>query len=189
MLLRCTGITSSRYPRHHRPAPALPLDVFAEFSEGSAANRLAALLRAAGVPASRDEVVAGGRWRYQLHRVSVPGPFRTVARERLDNAWHEGWDVLLNMAVTGSSSPRRSHRLALATAAWRAALLAAGRRVRAESLGVRVSDRDTAAVLLRAARMLDVPAAMQSRTGCWLLTVPPGDHRETLLRMVALLPR
>ena len=189
MLLRCTGITSSRYPRHHRRVPALPPDVFAEFSDGSAADRLAALLIAAGVPAGRDEVVAGGRWKYQLHRVSVPGPYRTVARDRLDEAWQEGWEVLLNTAATGSSSPRRSHRMALATAAWRAALLAAGRRVRAESLGVRVSDRDTAALLLRAARMLGVPATMHSRTGCWLLTVPPGEALQTMLRTVALLPR
>jgi hypothetical protein len=189
MLLRCTGIASSRYPRLRHRVPAVPPDVFAEFSDGSAANRLAALLIAAGVPAGRDEVVAGGRWKYRLHRVSMPGPYRNLARERLDEAWQEGWDVLLDTAVTGSSSPRRSHRVALATAAWRAALLAAGRRVRAESLGVRVSDRDTAALLLRAARMLGVPATMHSRTGCWLLTVPPGEAQRTLLRTVTLLPR
>jgi hypothetical protein len=189
LLLRCTGIASSRYPRHRHRAPALPPDVFAEFSAPAAANRLAALLRAAGVPTGRDEVIAGGRRRYQLHRVSVPEPWRAGAHQQLDDAWQEGWDALLDTATTGSSSPRRSHRVALSAAAWRAALLAAGRRSRSVSLGVRVSDRDTATLLLRGARMLGVPAAMHSRTGCWLLTVPPGPPLETLLRATTLYPR
>jgi hypothetical protein len=189
LLVRCTGITSPRYPRHNRARPALPPDVFAEFSDSSAANRLAALLQAAGVPAGRDEVVAGGRWRYRIHRVSVPRQWRAGARHRLDAAWQEGWEALLDTAVTGNSSPRRSHRSALSAAAWRAALLVAGRRSRSSSLGVRVSDRDTATLLLRGARMLGVPAVMQPRTGCWLLTVPPGPPLEALLRATALLPR
>lgn len=188
-LLRCTGIASSRYPRHHHRPPALPPDIFAEFSDSAAANRLAALLRAAGVPAGRDEVVAGGRRRYQLHRVSVPEPWRAAAHQQLDGAWQEGWDVLLDTATTGSSSPRRSHRVALAAAAWRAALLAAGRRSRSVSLGVRVSDRDTATLLLRGARVLGVPAAMHPRTGCWMLTVPPGPPLAALLRAATLHPR
>jgi hypothetical protein len=189
LLLRCTGIASSRYPRHNHRQPALPPGVFAEFSDSSAANRLAALLRAAGVPAGRDEVVAGGRWRYEVHRVSVPQQLRVAARRQLDAAWQEGWDILLDTTVTGNSSPRRSHRAALSAAAWRAALLAAGRRLRSASLGVRVSDRDTATLLLRGARMLGVPAGMQPRTGCWLLTVPPGPPLETLLRATTLFPR
>lgn len=188
LLLRCTGITSSRYPRHdHRPV--LPPDVFAEFSDAQAANRLAALLRAAGVPAGRDEVIAGGRRQYRLHRVSVPAPWRTDARRQLDGAWQEGWEVLLDTTVTGSSSPRRSHRAALSVAAWRAAMLAAGRRSRSSSFGVWVSDRDTATLLLRGARMLGVPAAMHARTGCWLLTVPSGAPLEMLRRATTLLPR
>lgn len=190
LLLRCTGITSARYPRHRHPRPpALPPDVFAEFSTGAAANRLAALLRAAGVPAGRDEVVAGVRWQYRLHRVTVPPSWRQPARQRLDDAWQEGWDVLLDTDATGTSSPRRAHRAALAMAAWRAALLAASRRSRSGPLGVRVSDRDTATLLLRGARVLGVPASMQARTGCWLLTVPPGTPVETVLRAVAPLPR
>jgi hypothetical protein len=188
LLLRCTGITWSRYPRHHH-RPVLPTDVFAEFSDAQAANRLAVLLRAAGVPAGRDEVIAGGLRQYQLHRVSVPGPWRAAARRQLDGAWREGWEALLDITATGSSSPRRSHRAALSVAAWRAALLAAGRRSRSSSFGVRVSDRDTAALLLRSARMLGVPAAMHARTGCWLLTVPSGAPLETLRRATTLLPR
>jgi hypothetical protein len=188
LLLRCTGITSSRYPRQERRRPALVPDVFAEFSDSAAANRLAALLRAAGVPAGRDDVIAGGRWRYQVYRVSVPRQWRAAAGRQLDAAWQEAWEVLLDTAVTGSS-PRRSQRCALSAPAWRAALLAAGRRSRSSSLGVRVSDRDTATLLLRGARMLGVPAAMQPRTGCWLLTVPPGPPLETLLRAATLLPR
>jgi hypothetical protein len=188
LLLRCTGITVSRYPRHHH-RPARPAHVFAEFSDPHAAGRLVALLCAAGVPAGRDEVVAGVRRQYRLHRVSVPVPWRAAARRLLDDAWQEGWEVLLDTTATGASSPRRSHRSALSVAAWRAALLAAGRRSRSSSFGVRVSDRDTAALLLRAARMLGVPAAIQARTGCWLLTVPPGGPLETLQRAATLHPR
>jgi hypothetical protein len=119
----------------------------------------------------------------------VPEPCRAGAHQQLDDAWQEGWDALLDTATTGSSSPRRSYRVALSAAAWRAALLAAGRRSRSVSLGVRVSDRDTATLLLRGARMLGVPAAMHPRSGCWLLTVPPGPPLETLLRVTTLYPR
>jgi hypothetical protein len=186
LLIRCTGITSPRYPRLGRPAPLLPPTVFAEFSEAAPADRLSHLLRAAGVPTSRDEVSAGGRWRYQVQRVNVPESCIPSARRRLDDAWQEGWNALLSTSATGSSSPQRSHRAALAAAAWRAALLAGGRRPRAQTLGVRVSDRDTAAVLLRGARMLGVPANMLSRTGCWLLTVPAGAPMDALLHAIAL---
>lgn len=188
VLVRCTGITSPRYPRTSRPVPPPPA-VFAEFSDPAPADRLATLLRLTGVPASRNEVCAGGRRRYLLQRVDVPDRVRPGARLRLDDAWHEGWEALLSTAATGSSSPQRSYRAALSAAAWRAALLAAGRRPRSESFGVRVSDRDTATLLLRAARVLGVPATMLSRTGCWLLTVPAGAPLESLLRAVVLLPR
>jgi hypothetical protein len=188
LLLRCTGITASRYPRHqHRPTR--PAHIFAEFGDPQAANRLVALLSTVGVPAVRDEVVAGVRRQYRLHRVSVPVSWRATARRLLDVAWHEGWEVLLDTTATGTSSPRRSHRSALSVAAWRAALLAAGRRSRSSSFGVRVSDRDTATLLLRAARMLGVPAAIHARTGCWLLTVPPGGPLATLQRVATLHPR
>ncbi|MBX6354422.1 MAG: hypothetical protein IRZ05_01050 [Micromonosporaceae bacterium] len=188
MLLRCTGIASPRHPRHRRVAPALPPGVFAEFSDPAAADRLATLLSAAGVPAGRDEVIAGGRRRYRVHRVSVPEAYRIDARRQLDEAWQEGWDALLETSATGSSSPRRAHRVALSAAAWRAALLAAGRRSRSVSLGVRVSDRDTATALLRGARTLGVPADMHPRTGCWLITIPAGTPLQTLLRAAALHP-
>jgi hypothetical protein len=186
LLVRCTGITSPRYPRLGRPAPLLPPAVFAEFSEVAPADRLSSLLRAAGVPTARDEVSAGGRWRYRVQRVNVPESCIPSARRRLDDAWQEGWTALLSTSATGNSSPQRSHRAALAAAAWRAALLAGGRRPRSQSLGVRVSDRDTAAVLLRSARMLGVQATMLSRTGCWLLTVPAGPAMETLSQAIAL---
>jgi hypothetical protein len=186
LLLRCTGITSSRYPRLNRRPPAVPPDIFAEFSDAQAANRLAALLRAAGIPVGRDELIAGGQRQYQVHRVSVPDPCRAEARRMLDDAWQEGWDVMLDPTATGSSSPRRSHRTALSVAAWRAALLAAGRRYRSSSFGVRVSDRDTATLLLRGGRTLGLPAAMQARTGCWLITVPSGAPLELLLRATTL---
>ena len=70
----------------------------------------------------------------------------------------------------------------LAAAAWRSALLAAGRHVRRHILGVRLTDRELAAVLIRAAAVLDVPARLRPGTGCFLVSVADGPDRERILQ-------
>jgi hypothetical protein len=76
----------------------------------------------------------------------------------------------------------------LAEAAWRSALLAAGRHVRRHILGVRLTDRELAAVLIRGAAVLDVPARLRPGTGCFLVSVADGPDRQRILRSAALEP-
>ena len=61
--------------------------------------------------------------------------------------------------------------------------LAAGR-----DLGIRLADRDLAAVLVRGAALLDVPAALRPGSGCFLVVVPNGEHRERITESAELAP-
>jgi hypothetical protein len=157
--------------------------VLAEFSRQAAAEQLAVLLERLRLPASREVVTAGVRHRYQVHRLYVLDRRESLAI--LASAWRQGKEALLAPAAIGSSAPRAARRLALAEAAWRAALLAAGRYLRRHALGVRVSDSDLAAVLVRSAHLLDVSAGLVRRSGCLLVTVPAGVDKERILQQTA----
>ena len=175
VLLRCTSITVSRYPRLRRPASRPPA-VLAEFSDDRPADRLIELLTAGTVAATRVDLTAGGHRQHRLFRVVVPAEQTKPLRRLFDLAWTAGRNELLAGLPVGTTSPRQAVRWALATAAWRAALLAAGPRSRPDYLGIRVSDPDTAAVLVRSARVLEVPVTARTAGGCTLLAVP-GKQR------------
>lgn len=183
-LIQCTEV--SRTPGRRRPepraVPPLGLPALAEFDGGEAAARLAALLGDLGFAATHEVTIGGGRRRYQVHRVTVPPDQRDGAAALLVTAWRQGRRTLLGTAPIGSSSPRNAQRSALARTAWRAALLAGGRRLRADSLGIRLGDQELAAVLVRAARLLGVTAAVMTRPGCLLVTVSNMDERTRVLR-------
>ena len=173
-LVQCTDIT--RLPGRRRPEwQAAPVDptttALAEFDEKDAAGRLASLLTDLGYPAGREVRTGGGRRRYDVYRVLLAEPQRLAAIRTMATAWRQGRLALLGTDPLGSSSPRNGQRVTLARAAWRAALLAGGRRFRADLLCVRVGDHDMAAVLVRAARVLGVTAAVTKRPGCLLVTV------------------
>lgn len=170
-LVRCTG--STRLPGRRRPERAVPAAAaLAEFDRKDAAERLASLLAGLGYDASREVRTGGGRRRYELQRVLVPEPQRTATDRLIAAAWQQGRQALLGTDPLGSSSPRHARRLMLAHAAWRAVLHAGGRRFRADLLCVRLADQEMAAVLVRAARLLDLTAEVSSRPGCLLVTVP-----------------
>ena len=170
MLVRCT--TAGRAPSFAGPSRATAPDPVVEFSQGPAAQRLAELLREAGVPVRQEMYIAGTRHRYRVHRVTTSA----AAFRWLDEAWHSGYRELCGRREGGYLSQRqRWHCDRLAAAAWRAALLAAG-RPKTPLLGVRVGDPDTAAVLMRASRFLDVPVVMRSRPGGPLLTLRDNDE-------------
>ncbi|MFD0820363.1 hypothetical protein ACFQ0D_19085, partial [Micromonospora zhanjiangensis] len=143
VLLRCTSITAVRYPRLRRPV-SRPPGVLAEFSDDRPADRLVELLAAGTFAATRVNLTAGGHRQHRLYRVVVPAERAEPLRGVFDHAWSAGRNELLAGLPVGSSSPRHTVRVELATAAWRAALLAAGRRCRPDFLGIRVSDPDTA---------------------------------------------
>lgn len=192
-LVQCTDVTRSpgrRRPQWHAaPVPLSPAAAaLAEFDQKDAAVRLASLLTDLGYAAGREVRTGGGRRRYDLQRVLVPEPQRAAANRMMAAAWRQGRQALLGTDPLGSSAPRHAQRVALARAAWRAALLAGGRRLRADILWVRLGDHDMAAVLVRAARLMGVTAEVTSRPGCLLVTVPaatapvllgiptPADH-------------
>lgn len=177
MLVRCTA--AGRGPAWADPGrlgfPGLPgasTDPAVEFSQGPAAQRLAELLHESGVPVHQDMYVAGTRHRYRVHRVITTSD----ACRGLDAAWRSGYRELCGRREGGYLSQRqRWHCDRLASAAWRAALLAAG-RPKPPLLGVRVADMETAAVLIRASRFLDVPVVLRSRPGGPLLTLQDADE-------------
>ncbi|PWU44334.1 hypothetical protein DLJ46_26640, partial [Micromonospora globispora] len=68
------------------------------------------------------------------------------------------------------------------------ALLAGGRHVRRHSLGIRLADRELAAVLVRGAALLDAPAMLRPGAGCFVVSVANGPDRERILDRAALAP-
>jgi hypothetical protein len=179
-LIRCTDVT--RLPGRRRPAwPAAPVPAapvataLAEFDQKDAAVRLASLLAGLGYTASREVHTDGGRRRYDVQRVLVPEPQRIATNRLMAAAWRHGRRVLLGTDPLGSSSPRHAQRVTLARVAWRAALLAGGRQLRADVLWVRLGDPEMAAVLVRAARLMGVTAEVTRRPGCLLVTVSAAD--------------
>jgi hypothetical protein len=190
-LVRCTGVS---LPGRRRPrGPAQPAaTALAEFDRTDAAARLASLLTDLGCTASRETSTGGGLRRYHLHQVVVPEPQRGPASRLMAAAWRHGRQGLLGTDVLGSSSPRHAQRIALAHAAWRAALLAGGRRFRGGNLWVRVGDQDMAAILVRAAILMGVAAEVTTRPGSLLVSVPaqaPMVREAGVVRAAVCAPR
>jgi hypothetical protein len=167
-LIRCADLSL----QPGRRAAVEPPAALAEFDSQDAASRLTALLTSLGCAASREVRTGGGRRRYTLQRIEVPEAQRGPARRMMAAAWRQGRLALLSTEPLGPTSPRNTQRRTLARAAWRAALLAGGRRRRGGLIWVRVGDHETAALLVRAARLLDVTAEVTARPGCILVAVP-----------------
>ena len=145
-----------------------------EFDRGDAAGRLTSLLTRLGVAAAHEVQTGGGRRRYDLQRVHVPEAQRVATARMIAAAWRQGRQALLGNETLGATSPRHAQRLTLAHATWRAALLAGGRRKRGDLMWVRLSDHEMAAVLVRAARLLEVAIEVSRRPGCLVVAVPAG---------------
>jgi hypothetical protein len=166
-LLSCAGVR----PAALRPAPLIGA-ALAEFDQQEAAARLVSLLTGLGCAADHEIRTGGGRRRYDVHRVLVPEPRRLATGRLMAAAWRQGRQALLATETLGASSPRHTQRVTLAHAAWRAALLAGGRRRRGDLLWVRLGDQEMAAVLVRAARLTGVSTQVSRRPGCFLVAVP-----------------
>lgn len=196
MLIRCTRPgPSGRRPNETAP-PRQPGDavvahrpdgVFVEFSRLDAADRLVSVLDRLGHPATRRIRIAGIRERRNIHQVVLT----PTARMAVDPVLREGWRLgiaLLCDTPGGYLTPRRRrHRGELAAAAWRAAVLAAGYRRRRGARGLYIGDHDTVAVLVRAARVLDLAVTAHRRSGCHLVQVPePGSATVVAVRPAAV---
>ncbi|MFD2766161.1 hypothetical protein [Micromonospora eburnea] len=158
----------------------------AEFNGEHAAHRMGQLLGRLSVPVEHELATGGLRRRYELHRLWVPREYRSTYAALLESGWWQGRRELLGGPVPGASRTRRMWRTRLAAAAWRAALLAGGRHVRRHCLGVRLADRDLAAVLVRGAALLEVPATLRPGAGCFLVSVANGPHRMRIVDSAAL---
>jgi hypothetical protein len=179
-LVRCTdvGRLASRAPRGRQvrlertASPAL-----AEFNHEQAARRLVELLARTGHHASHRTHDGGVRRRFTVHQVLIDGGERAAVYRTLSAGWTQGRRAMLDTAPVGASSPHNERRADLGRRAWRAALLAGGSRLRGDVLGVRLGNQEMAAVLVRAARLLDVTAVVLPRPGCLLVTVSALEDR------------
>ncbi|GGM04913.1 hypothetical protein [Micromonospora yangpuensis] len=182
-LLRCAPAPVD--PGRRRCAEPRPTGP-AEFNRQEAAHRMWQLLDRLDVPVRHEVAVGGLRRRYELHRLWVPDGHRHRYLTLLAAGWHQGRRELLGGPAPGASNTRRTGRSRLAGAAWRSALLAGGRHVRRHILGVRLADRDLAAVLIRSAALLDVPALLRPGAGCFVVSVADGPDRDRILAHTTL---
>ncbi|WDZ87827.1 hypothetical protein [Micromonospora cathayae] len=183
-LLRCTPPPADRRGR----ASGDPCRSTVEFNREDAALRMRQLLTRLAVPVEHEVSTGGLRRRYEVHRLRVPEPGRAAYARLLDAGWRQGRRELLGAPTAGASSARRMWRTRLAAAAWRSALLAGGRHVRRHILGVRLTDRELAAVLVRGAALLEVPAALLPGAGCFVVSVADGPDRTRILDSAMLNP-
>ncbi|WP_051723958.1 hypothetical protein [Micromonospora chokoriensis] len=183
-LLRCTPPPTAARP-NEAPAAHTP---GVEFNREDAAQRMRQLLARLDIPVTHEVAVGGLRRRFELHQLWVPREHRDAYTRILDAGWWQGRRELLGGPLPGASPARRRLVTRLAEAAWRSALLAAGRHVRRHILGVRLTDRELAAVLIRSAAVLDVPARLRPGTGCFLVSVADGSDRQRILSSAALEP-
>ncbi|MGW3616493.1 hypothetical protein [Micromonospora arida] len=183
-LLRCTPPPTAARPSAVRAEHTAGV----EFNREDAAQRMRQLLNRLDIPVTHEVAVGGLRRRYELHRLWVPREHQGAYTRMLDAGWWQGRRELLGGPLPGASPARRRLVTRLAEAAWRSALLAAGRHVRRHILGVRLTDRELAAVLIRGAAVLDVPARLRPGTGCFLVSVADGPDRQRILRSAALEP-
>ncbi|OWV04564.1 hypothetical protein [Micromonospora wenchangensis] len=181
-LVRCTPTPTAR---PHTPTP--PQRGTVEFNREDAALRMRQLLARLDVPVEHEVVTGGLRRRYELHRLHVPADHRAGFTRLRETGWRQGRRELLGPAV-GSSTPRAAWRTRLASAAWRSALLAGGRHVRRHILGIRLADRELAAVLIRSAALLEVPALLHPGAGCLVVSVADGPDRLRIMERAALAP-
>ena len=197
VLVRCTGVcgggrtralggarvrTASGGVATATGAERAPIGFEPEFSRVEAAHRLVELLDEVGRPAEVHSYTAGNRHRYDIHRVTGPRGTRGV----LSAAWRIGYGELCGQPGQPRTARQVRHALALAAAAWRAALLVVG-PTRSDSPGLRVPDLDTATALVRAGRMLDLPVRMTTRPGGQLvLVLPAGAPRVRLAEVTVM---
>ncbi|MEV4813692.1 hypothetical protein [Micromonospora avicenniae] len=184
-LLRCMPPPAGSRPQ--RAAGRFPASTV-EFNREDAAQRMRQLLERLNVPVEHEMAFGGLRRRYELHRLRVPQTHRVRYSRLMEAGWWQGRRELLAAPVPGASTPRRVWVPRLAAAAWRSALLAGGRHVRRHILGVRLTDRELAAVLIRSAALLRVPAELRPGTGCFLVSVADGPDRHRILQHTALAP-
>lgn len=187
-MMRCTApivarrrVTSDQLGYRSMPDAS---GVLNEFNRAAAAYRLVRLLGTLDIEARVERSFEGGRHRYEVYRVIVSPGSGNALRAVLDEAWRTGYLQLCRGGDRAMARWQQRDRRALAVAAWRAALMAAGRR-RSGGLALRLADPDTTSVLVNAARAMGVHTRAQTRPGYQLLSVSPDSQYEQLLAVAS----
>ena len=127
-----------------------------------------------------DRLRYGIRHQYEVHRVQAPGQHVADVLSMLGSAWRRGVLIVTDTRPTSPSSARWRHRRDLATAVWRAALLA-GPTVRT-TRGLRIRmPTDLAPVMVRAARLLGVGAEVRHHPSAPIVCIPNDREAMSLL--------
>ncbi|WP_433349104.1 hypothetical protein [Micromonospora sp. CA-111912] len=187
-LLRCASAPAAPAGAGRRPPAPARIGQAAEFNREDAAHRMRQLLARLEIPVGHEVTTGGLRRRFELHRLQVPREHGATYATLVEIGWRQGRRELLGGPMAGASTARRVWRPRLAAAAWRAALLAGGRHVRRHILGIRLTDRELAAVLVRGAALLEVPALLRPGAGCYVVSVADGSDRDRILQSVTLDP-
>jgi hypothetical protein len=175
-------------PSSHRTRPPAagrgsPL---ADFDTAVAAARFrAAVARDADFRVWVEPLPGGIRHRHVVHRVLVPGDHGAAAAALLAEAWQEGVRLITDVRPLSPSSARWRTRRDLAAAMWRAALLASQTVRTAHGLRLRTPSSELAAVLVRAARLLDVSAEIRLSCHVPVVCLPDGGEARRLLAYVS----
>ncbi len=168
-----------------RPSWAVVPAPLADFGSAAAAERFRATLEPHVGFEIRTQPIAGGiRYRHVVHRVLVPANRRAAAVALLTDAWQDGARLITAVQPLSPSSERWRHRRDLAAATWRAALLTNQTVRTSRGLHLRTPSPELAAVLVRAARLLDTSAEVRLTRHLPVVCLGNREEAMGLLRRV-----
>lgn len=165
-----------------RPPAAGRGTPIADFDTAAAAARFrAAVARDVDFRVWVEPLPGGIRHQHVVHRVLVPGDHGAAVAARLAEAWQDGVRLIAAVRPLSPTSARWRTRRDLAAAMWRAALLASQTVRTAHGLRLRTPSSELAAVLVRAARLLDVSAEIRLSCHVPVVCLPDGRDARRLL--------
>jgi len=150
--------------------------VLIEFAASAAARRYVAAIAPLVPEVDVRGQQLGWRHTYEVHQVTVPTRLEPMVLNRLGRAWQSNTELLVDQRAV--NAPKR---LAVARAAWRAALLVVGPGRGVACVRLRLADLRAVDVLLRAAALLELPAQASRRNGGYVVSVEGTDAVRRLL--------
>jgi hypothetical protein len=165
--------------------PAVEQTLLASFEVGRAARRFAeAVTILSGWELDVVTATTDLPRRFEIHHVHAPIEALSALVVTL-RGWSEMvGDILASPASLGASKVRWRHRRTVACAAWRAALVVSQPVRRRNALRLRVMSEARAALLVRAARILDVHATAERRDPVVVHIANSDDVRRLIQHLV-----
>jgi hypothetical protein len=189
MYLYVTSRRSGAGGRTSLVSPAPPRatgDMIVDFDTPAAAVRFRDAVAAHLDPRVwADALPHGIRHCHEINRVHAGTLTPAQIRNGLASAWQHGTQLIADNRAVAPSSPRWLYRQQHAVAAWRALLLA-GRPVRrSNTLRIRVPTVEFAGLLVRAARLLRIPARTTHKRPFPILAIDDDYAFYRLLLLVS----